>query len=140
MAQYLLDTDTLSDLVRHPQGVIARRIEAVAPEAIATSVIAAAELRYGAAKKGSRRLANQVSAILSHLTILPFETPVETAYGRIRRDLEAAGTPIGGNDLLIAAQAQTLGCCVVTGNVREFGRVSGLKVENWLEISQTTID
>lgn len=133
MQRHLQDADTLSDLGRNPQGVIAQRIEALAPDAIATSVIVAAELRYGAAKKASRRLIDQVAAILDRLTILPIEPLVAVAYARIRCDLEAAGTPIGGNDLLIAAQARTLGCCVVTGNVREFSRITELQVENWLE-------
>lgn len=131
-ARYLLDTNVVSDLVRHPQGRTAAKIAALGEDAVATSIIVAAELRYGAAKKGSARLASQLETILGAIEVIPFEAPADTAYGNARVTLEAAGTPIGGNDLLIAAQALALDMIVVTNNEREFGRVRGLKVENWL--------
>ena len=129
---HLLDTNTLSDLVRRPQGRVAERIAAVGEAAVATSIIVAAELRTGALKKGSARLAAQVEAILSRLPVLPLEAPADRAYGEIRVHLERAGTPIGGNDLLIAAQARSLGLIVVTANLGEFRRVPDLVVETWL--------
>jgi tRNA(fMet)-specific endonuclease VapC len=132
-ARYLLDTNIVSDLVRHPQGRAAIKIADVGEDAVATSIIVAAELRYGAAKKGSTRLAEQLEAILGAIDVLPLEAPVDAAYGSVRVALEAAGKPIGGNDLLIAAQALALDLVVVTDNEREFGRVAGLKVENWLK-------
>ena len=131
--RYLLDTNIVSDLVRHPDGPVARRIQAVGEQEVCTSIIVAAELRYGAAKKGSARLTGQLEAVLGALEILPFETPADVIYGAVRRRLEQAGTPIGGNDLLIAAQAIALGHTVVTDNEREFARVEGLRHENWLE-------
>jgi tRNA(fMet)-specific endonuclease VapC len=131
-ARYLLDTNIVSDLVRHPQGRAALKIAEVGEDAVATSIIVAAELRYGAAKKGSARLAEQLEAILSAIDVLPLEAPADAAFGSARVALEAAGPPIGGNDLLIAAQALALDLVVVTDNEREFGRVAGLKVENWL--------
>lgn len=131
-ARFLLDTNILSDLVRHPQGRAAAKIAEVGEDAVATSIIAAAELRYGAAKKGSERLASQLETILGALEVIPFEAPADAAYGNARVALEAAGTPIGGNDLLIAAQALALDMVVVTNNEREFARVGGLRVENWL--------
>jgi tRNA(fMet)-specific endonuclease VapC len=131
-ARFLLDTNIISDLVRHPQGRAAAKIAALREDAVATSIIAAAELRYGAAKRGSARLAAQLEAVLDVLEIMPFEAPADVAYGKARVALEAAGTPIGGNDLLIAAHALTHGMTVVTANEREFARVDGLKVENWL--------
>ena len=131
-ARYLLDTNIVSDLVRNPQGRAAAKIAEVGEDAVATSIIVAAELRYGALKKGSSRLAEQLDVILSALEVLPFETPAEAAYASARVALEAAGTPIGGNDLLIAAQALALDLVVVTNNEREFARVRGLEVENWL--------
>ena len=130
--RYLLDTNIVSDLIRNPQGRAAAKIAEVGEDAVATSIIVAAELRYGALKKGSSRLAEQLDVILSALEVLPFETPAEAAYASARVALEAAGTPIGGNDLLIAAQALTLDLVVVTNNEREFARVRGLEVENWL--------
>jgi tRNA(fMet)-specific endonuclease VapC len=132
LTRFLLDTNILSDLVRNPQGSIAARIAEVGDAAICTSIIVAAELRFGAAKKGSERLTSQLERILSAIDIQPFEAPADVAYGRLRAQLEAAGVPIGGNDMLIAAQALATDCAVVTDNEREFARITGLRVENWL--------
>ena len=133
MSGYLLDTDIISDLIRNPSGAAARHIEQVEAKAISTSIIVAAELRYGCAKKGSAKLTEKVENLLATIAVLPLETPVDTEYGRIRAELEAAGQTIGMNDLLIASQACTLGLTLVTDNLREFSRIRGLKVENWLE-------
>ena len=130
---YLLDTNIVSDLVRHPQGKIADRIRKVGEEQVCTSIIVAAELRYGATKKGSQRLTTQLEAVLKVLDILPLEAPADAVYGSIRTQLEKKGQPIGGNDLLIAAQALALDYTVVTDNEAEFGRVQGLRYENWLK-------
>jgi tRNA(fMet)-specific endonuclease VapC len=130
--QYLLDTTIVSDLVRNPQGRIAERIRETGESRVCTSIIVAAELRYGAAKRGSPRLTAQVEAVPGALDVLPFAEPVDAIYGSIRVRLESAGTPIGGNDLLIAAQALALGYTIVTDNDREFARVDGLLRENWL--------
>jgi len=130
--RYLVDTNILSDLVRRPQGTVAQRIAAVGEANVCTSVIVAAELRYGAAKRGSPALSKQVDDVLEVLDVVPFESPMESTYARVRSDLEARGTPIGGNDLLIASQALALGCTLVTDNTAEFARVAGLAYENWL--------
>jgi tRNA(fMet)-specific endonuclease VapC len=130
--RYSLDTNIVSDLIRNPQGRVAAHIRKVGEAQVAASVIVAAELRYGAARRGSPRLSRQVEAVLGALAILPFETPADAAYGRIRLQLEREGRPIGGNDFLIAAQAVALGLIVVTDNEAEFVRVKGLKSENWL--------
>ena len=132
MTRFLLDTNILSDLVRNPQGRIAERIAQVGDDAICTSIIVAAELRFGAAKKGSERLTVQLERVLSAIDIQPFDMPADAAYARLRAQLEAAGSPIGGNDMLIAAQALATDRTVVTDNEREFVRVTGLQVENWL--------
>lgn len=131
--RYLLDTNILSDLIRHPQNNVAQRIAAVGEETVCISIVVAAELRFGAAKSASRKLAERVDLILSALEILPLEAPADHHYGEIRHHLTRQGTPIGPNDLLIAAHARSLGLTVVTANGREFSRVPGLKVENWLE-------
>lgn len=131
-ARCLLDTNIVSDLVRHPHGRVAAKIAELGEDAVATSIIVAAELRYGAAKKGSARLTTQLETILGALEVIPFEAPADAAYGNARVALEAAGTPIGGNDLLIAAQGLTLGMVLVTANEREFARIAGLTTENWL--------
>jgi tRNA(fMet)-specific endonuclease VapC len=130
--RYLLDTNIVSDLVRNPQGKVAQHIRKVGEAQICTSIIVAAELRYGAAKKGSPRLLAQLEAVLGALEVVPFEMPADSAYGLLRTRLEQAGTPIGGNDLLIAAQAPALGHTIVTDNEKEFTRIEDLPHENWL--------
>ena len=130
--RYLLDTNMLSDLVRKPRGIIAGKISDVGEDAVCTSIIVASELRFGAIKSGSKPLQQQVDLILSVLTILPLETPVDNHYGIIRYRLGVQGTPIGPNDMLIAAHALTTGLIVVTANIKEFSRVPDLIIENWL--------
>lgn len=136
MPRYLLDTNVVSDLVRNPQGEVAARISEVGEEAVCTSIVVASELRFGAAKSGSLRLRRQLDAILAALTVLPLESPADEHYAEIRAVLESTGTPIGPNDLLIAAHARALGLTVVTANLKEFSRVPGLVVENWLNRSE----
>lgn len=130
--RYLLDTNIVSDLVRHPAGLARDRIALLGVEQVCISIIVACEARFGALKSGSSRLARQVELVLGQLDILPFEPPVEAHYASIRSLLDQAGTPIGPNDLLIAAHARALGLTLVTNKVREFSRVPGLAVENWL--------
>lgn len=130
--QYLLDTNIISDLVRNPQGLVFQKITTVGENSICTSIVVACELRFGSAKSSSPRLAQQLEQILNVLPILPLAPPVDLHYATIRTYLEQAGTPIGPNDLLIAAHAQFLNLTLVTANVREFSRVPNLNVENWL--------
>jgi tRNA(fMet)-specific endonuclease VapC len=135
--RYLLDTNIVSDLVRNPQGKVARHVRTVGEKHVCTSIIVAAELRYAADKKradkkGSPGLSSQLDAVLGVLEVLPFETPADATYGLLRTRLEQAGTPIGANDLLIAAQALALGYVIVTDNEKEFSRVKGLRLQNWL--------
>jgi tRNA(fMet)-specific endonuclease VapC len=130
--RYLLDTNILSDLIRSPQGRVMHQISKVGEAQVCTSIIVAAELRYGAAKKASPRLITQLEAVLGALDVLPFEAPADTTYGLLRTQLEQAGQPIGGNDLLIAAQVLALGYTIVTDNEREFARIPDLLRENWL--------
>jgi tRNA(fMet)-specific endonuclease VapC len=129
---YLLDTNIISDLVRKPTGKVFQRVSKAAEDSICTSIIVACELRFGATKIGSVRLQQQLEQILQLIPILPLDRPVERQYAEIRTHLERQGTPIGPNDLLIAAHALTLGLTVVTANLREFSRVPTLNVENWL--------
>ena len=133
MTRYLLDTDTLSWLVRDPAGAVARRVATVGEEALATSPIVAGELRFGAARSGSAALVERVEGLLARLPVLPLDDRVARAYADVRRSLERVGSPIGPNDLWIAAHALAEERVVVTGNVRAFGRVVGLGVEDWRE-------
>ena len=130
---YLLDTNILSDLVRNPQGSVAAQITKAGEDTICTSIIVAAELRYGAIKSNSAKLAERIDMILSALEILPLETPADRQYASLRHHLTRQGTLIGPNDLLIAAHALAGGLTLVTANAGEFSRVPGLKVENWLQ-------
>ena len=133
MKGYLLDTNIISDVIRSPDGAVARRIEQAGPRRLFTSIIVAAELRYGCAKKGSPKLLARVEGILETIPVLPLDIPADAEYGSIRAELEAVGQPIGMNDLLIASHARALGLTLVTDNIREFSRIRGFSVENWLE-------
>jgi tRNA(fMet)-specific endonuclease VapC len=129
----MLDTNIISALIRDPIGPAARHIERVGYQEICTSIVVAAELRYGCAKKGSAKLRARVESLLDTIPVLPLDAPTDSYYGDIRAELEAAGEPIGANDLLIGAHAHALNLTLVTDNVREFNRIRGLAVENWLD-------
>ena len=131
MDRFLLDTNIVSDLIRNPAGRIFERLSALPADAPCTSIVVAAELRYGAARKGSRRLAERVEGSLLRIEVLPFDAPADRTYADLRTVLEEAGTTLAANDLLIAAHALTLGCILVTDD-GSFERVPGLAVENWL--------
>lgn len=129
---YLLDTNIISELIKHPQGLIFYKIQQIGESKICTSIVVAAELRFGIKNKNSPRLAEKLKVVLDAIDILPFTAPADNYYAEIRHNLKVQGTPIGGNDLLIAAHALSLNLTLVTANIREFSRVSNLKVENWL--------
>lgn len=129
----MLDTNIVSDLVRNPSGRTAQRLALVGEDAVCISIIVAAELRFGVAKRGSQRLATQMDRVLATMNIMPFEAPADAVYGLVRTRLELAGTPISANDLFIAAHALTLHVTLVTHNTGEFRRMPGLVVEDWLE-------
>lgn len=132
MTRYLLDTNILSALVRAPFGPLREAIARVGEQNVYTSVIVASELRFGAVKKGSERLSRQVDMVLNAIPIASLAVPVDRIYAELRQALEAAGTPIGANDLLIASHAVGDESVLVTGNVGEFSRVPRLLTENWL--------
>ena len=129
--RYMLDTNAVSQMVRRPDSALAQRVAALEPDSVAISVIVAAELRYGAERRGSARLTGQLEAVLSAIDVLPLQEPADRHYGAIRSDLERIGLPIGQNDLLIAAHARAVGATLVTNNVDEFRRVPSLAIEDW---------
>lgn len=129
---YLLDTTILSDLIRHGRDGRAAAVLEQRDTEVATSIVVAAEIRYGVARKGSKRLAERAETVLRSIKILPFGTPADRHYGEIRAFLERAGTPIGPNDLIIASQCRALDLTLVSANFDAFRRVPNLKVENWL--------
>jgi len=131
--RYLLDTNIVAELIKNPQGVVARKMLAQGLENFCcTSVIVACELRYGAVKKQSPKLSFNVEQVLNSLPVLSLEEPIVDIYAKIRVNLERVGLPIGQHDLLIAAHALCFGLIVVTANEREFSRVEDLVVDNWL--------
>lgn len=137
--RYLLDTNMLSSLLKQPGGMVAKQIFKVGEDVICTSIVVACELRYGAAKKGSKTLSDKVERLLSEIEVLPFELGADEKYAEVRAALEQAGTPIGAHDYLIAAHALSLALILVTANVGEFTRVAGLRVENWLTAPMGTL-
>jgi tRNA(fMet)-specific endonuclease VapC len=128
----MLDTNIISDLIRHPGGKAADKIRKIGTDGLCVSIITAAELRFGIVKRASAQLTELIGQVLVEIEVLPLAAPADDVYARIRNDLEKAGKPIGPNDLLIAAHALTLGATLVTANAHEFRRVPELKVENWL--------
>jgi tRNA(fMet)-specific endonuclease VapC len=132
LSGYLLDTNIVSALMQAPQGRLAQRIARAGEANVFTSVIVAAELRFGAVRKRSQRLTAELDGIFAQLDAKPLEPPVALYYGRLRAALEAAGTPISANDMFLAAHALALDATLVTDSEREFARVEGLRVENWL--------
>jgi tRNA(fMet)-specific endonuclease VapC len=130
--KYLLDTDTCIYALKGMASVLASLL-AKSRADVAVSVITEAELRLGAAKSSSPvKTARLVENFLRPLAIVEFSSADARAYARVRARLERAGTPIGPLDTLIAAQAVERKLVVVSNNEREFRRVAGLRVENWV--------
>jgi tRNA(fMet)-specific endonuclease VapC len=134
MAIFMLDTDIASYIMKRSDDAVLRRLRTVAVSDVCISAIAKAELEYGVEVSPRRQWDQQaLDAFLRHVEVLDFPGEAAVEYGRIRAYLKARGTMIGANDLLIAAHARCLGLTLVTNNTREFGRVQGLKMENWSE-------
>lgn len=132
--QYMLDTDTCAFILRRSSPTLLKRIQQVPLQAQVMSVVTLAELLYGV-QTSSRKKANRtaVDALVRHLTVIDWSRDAAEHYAEIRIDLKKRGQRIGSNDLLIAAHARSLGAVVVTNNVKDFGRVKGLEIENWMD-------
>lgn len=134
MTGYLLDTNVLSEVLRkRPEPRVVERLREVAPGAVFTSVVCVTELRYGAKRHAPgdglwERIAREV---LSRVRILPLGEAEALKAGDLLAALEAAGQPIGVEDVLIGATALVGSLTVATRNVRHFQRLSGLAVESW---------
>ena len=129
---FFLDTNACIDYFTGRYPKVVARIQASSPEDLFLSAVVVAELRYGADHSARRRTNHaRIDALIEEIEPLDFDLPSAAAYGRLRTRLEAGGTPIGPNDMLIAAHALTRALTVVTDNTAEFGRVRGLKVDNW---------
>jgi tRNA(fMet)-specific endonuclease VapC len=128
--KYLLDTDSVSFALRG-HGDVGVRIRACNPSDLGISAITLAELRYGADRKGSRKLHRLIDTFASAIEVVSFDEAAAAEFGRIGSMLAERGTPIGEFDVLIAAHAAVLRCTLVTNNVRHFSKVPGLSVESW---------
>jgi len=129
---YLLDTNICIYIINHrPPGVL-DRFAALRIGQVAISSITGAELAYGVDKSGSPRNRQALDKFLAPLDILPFDETAMRRYGALRSGPERKGTPIGALDQLIAAHALAVDAVLVTNNVREFERVVGLRLENWV--------
>ncbi len=128
--KYLLDTDSVSFALRG-HGEVGTKIRARKPSDLRISAITVAELRYGADRKGSKKLHALIDTMATAIEVVSFDEAAATEFGRIGSILAERGTPIGEYDVLIAAHAVTLRCTLVTNNVKHFSKVPGLLVENW---------
>lgn len=129
---WMLDTNICSYLLRQRPAHVLARFYAAPLDELRLSAIVAAELRYGAIRLNSQKFSEQLEKWLSLQQILPWPNRATFIYGRIRVDLEKQGMTIGNMDLLIAAHAIAEDAILVTNNIREFQRVAGLKLENWV--------
>ena len=131
--RYMLDTNICIYLIKHKPEKVLRKLQTIHPEDVCISSVTNAELVHGVEKSAAvekNRLA--LSMLLANMEILDFDAQAADCYGKIRADLEKKGRPIGPLDMMIAGHAQSLGYTVVTNNVKEFSRVSALKIENWV--------
>lgn len=132
--RYLLDTNICIYIAKHNPPAVRARFEQLTADALAMSVVTWGELRFGAEKSKARAKAVAALEQLQGLIqVAPLTAVAGVHYGQIRSALESAGKPIGNNDLWIAAHARAQGWVLVTNNEREFRRVKGLAVENWVD-------
>jgi len=131
--RWLLDTNAWIDYLKNASSPVAQHLRKHSPDEIVTCSVVKAELLHGALKYGvpQRRLAI-VRATLEPYASLPFDDSAAALYGQIRHDVEKKGQSIGSHDLLIASICLSQGCTLVTGNMGEFSRITGLVIENWV--------
>ncbi|MEO6000000.1 MAG: type II toxin-antitoxin system VapC family toxin [Chitinophagaceae bacterium] len=131
---YLLDTNICIYLIKKKPTIVFKRLNEISPGQIGFSVISLAELDYGARKSSyPEKNLNALNQFLIPFEIFEFDYRATAEYGRVRNNLERKGIPIGPLDTLIAAHAKSLNRILVTNNEREFSRVEGLQIENWLK-------
>lgn len=132
--KYLLDTNIIAYIINNRPPEVFSKFQSLSRGNLLVSSIVVAELWFGVAKS-QKKEQNKVALeiFLEPLTIVDFDLTAAKFYAIIRADLQSSGSVIGSNDLLIAAHALSLGLTLVTNNTKEFGRVSGLTLENWVE-------
>ncbi len=130
--RFMLDTNVCIYAIKHRPPEVVAALRAHESAGLGLSSITVAELYFGVAKSGSTRNAAALERFLAPLELVDFDRSAAAAYGKLRAALEAAGTPIGPLDTQIAAHALALGVTLVSNNTREFARVPGLRLENWV--------
>ena len=131
--KFMLDTNIIAYAKSKRSESVVARLRQYVPMEMCISAITMAELEYGASKSSwPERNRVMLMAFLSEIQVMPFDANAAREYGDIRADLEKRGLVIGGNDMLIAAHAKSLNLTLITNNQREFERVKGLKLENWV--------
>ena len=131
MPQYMLDTDTVSFALRG-QGQVATRLLEHRPSQLCISSITLAELRFGAEARRSRKLHGLITTFVETVVVVPFDQSAADRFPAVAASLARRGEPIGTFDTLMASHALSLGLTFVTNNTKHFGRVVGLKTENWV--------
>lgn len=129
---YLLDTNICVYVIRKRPESVYRRLSSTGERSVAISVITAFELEVGALRAAGKHYSEAVRLFIAELPVLPLEDSARTVYGQLRTALERRGEIIGAYDMLIAAHALTLNATLVTNNEKEFRRVKGLRIENWV--------
>ena len=129
---YLLDTNICIYLINHRPASVRERLSSLKTDDVAISSVTGAELMFGVIKSGSQRNRDALEKFLAAIKVIAFDASAMRSYGLLRSHLEKVGTPIGAMDMLIAAQALALDSCLVTNDLREFQRVPGLRLENWV--------
>ena len=132
--KYMLDTNICIYSIKHRPEKVFRKLQTIDPKEVCISSVTYAELVHGVEKSAcveKNRLA--LSLLLANIAIFDFDVAAANQYGKIRAELERKGTSIGPLDMMIAGHAVSRGCRIVTNNVKEFSKVSGLRIDNWAE-------
>jgi tRNA(fMet)-specific endonuclease VapC len=130
---YLLDTNIISDIAHNPSGSVAAKLIEIDPDEVVSSVIVAAEVWVGIEGNPSFRSRARTKSFMERVRVLGMEPEVAMVYGKLRAELKRSGKALGPNDMLIAAHALAIDATLVTGDMKAFLQVPGLKVENWLQ-------
>ena len=130
---YMLDTNICIYIIKQQPKRVMEKFESLSVGSVAMSLVTLGELEYGALRSSnSKKAMGILEELVNYIPVLPMAESVAKEYADIRADLAAKGTPIGNNDMWIAAHARDLGCTLITNNIKEFVRVSDLQVDNWV--------
>lgn len=130
---YMLDTNICIYIIKQQPKSVQEKFESLSVGSVAMSLVTLGELEYGALRSNNAEKAMGIlEELVNYIPVLPMSETVAREYADIRADLAAKGTPIGNNDMWIAAHARDLGCTLITNDRKEFARVSDLQIDNWV--------